>query len=205
MVKRLGILETLEYCMDTKPQPPSWNRNNVDKGQLLAFTGAVRPFLDKEIQIRVEGPTFNIYCKDKDLLQQLITELAQWVTKIYEPANDFEYAYLYNSTKAVLCNHLPFKQYCFKVYIKSTTPVFVREQFKSWISHYDGKIRAPHHTQEWFKKGSGWGWIPTIYIKDKPTLSMVGLFLGSNIQKVEEFIPRSSINSTIVQEQTCHL
>jgi hypothetical protein len=36
---------------------------------------------------------------------------------------------------------------------------------------------------------------PFMYVEDDKTLAMIGLFLGSNIKKVEEFILRSSISS----------
>jgi len=196
MVKRLGIPRTVEFCLSQKPTAV-WNRNNIDRTMLLAFTNAVEPFLDLELQIRVEGKNFNIYCKDRVLLNRLTEELKKWTTELWEPANDLECNYLENTTKKVICNHIPFKKYAYKVYIKSTTQLSTRSSFESWVTHYDEKIRVPHHTKKWFEKGSGWGWVPTVYVKDSATLSMVGLFLGGNVQKVEEFIPRSSINSTI--------
>ena len=213
MVKRLGIPKTIEFCLIQQyPARNTWGglcvSPNTNKDELLAFSNAVESFLDKEIQIRVQGSTFNIYCKDAALFQEMISSLATWTYEIHRPANDVEHQFLDNSTKVVLCNHLPFKQYSFKVYIKSTTPASVRDNFKSWITHYDSKIRTPNHTVKWFDKGSGWGigfYDPIIYVKDQSTLIMIGLFLGSNIQKVEEFIPRSSINTSTDQEQTCHL
>jgi len=196
MVKRLGIPRTLDYCLSSKPTAV-WSRNNINRQDLLEFANTIEPFLNLELQIRVEGNHFNIYCKDRLLLNQLSKELSKWTTALCEPANDLEFNYLENTTKKVICNHIPFKTYCYKVYLKSTAPLNVRNSFESWIQHYEGKIKVPRHTKEWFVKGSGWGWIPTVYVKDPATLSMVGLFLGNNVQKVEEFIPRSSINSTI--------
>jgi hypothetical protein len=204
MVKRLGIPRTVEFCLSQKPTAV-WNRNNIDRTRLLKFTNAVEPFLTSELQIRVEGKNFNIYCKDRILLNRLSNTLSEWATELHEPANDIEQDFLNGNTKKVLCNYIPFKTYQYKVYIKSTAPLGIRDSFKSWVANYNGKIKVPKHTAKWFEKGSGWGWIPTIYVKDSATLSMVGLFLGSTVQKVEEFIPRSSINSTINQEQICQL
>ena len=204
MVKRLGIPRTVEYCLSQKNNNYGFWKG-IDKARLLTFANAVEPFLDKEIQLRAEGSTLNIYCKDRVLFDQLIDQLSDWIETVFEPANNAEQEFLNGSTKKVICNHIPFKTYPYKVYIKSTTPLNVRSSFETWIQHYEGKIKTPNHTQKWFIQGSGWGWIPTVYVKDSATLSMVGLFLGSNVQKVEEFIPRSSINSTINQEQLCQL
>ena len=201
MIKRLGIPQTVDYCtVNSKGVRFS---SSIDKVKLLKFLNAVDPFLDKEIQIRVEGGIFSIYCKDDTLFDRMSKELSSWISMIYTPATTEEADFMINATnKRVLCNNLPFDKYRYKVYIKQNMPVSARASFKTWSKHYTEKIKSTGAASNWFNGVNSYNPL-VIYVLDQPTLSMVGLFLGSNLSKVEEFIPRSSINSSTDQEQTC--
>jgi hypothetical protein len=202
MIRRLGVPETIQFCLGTG-QRSQWGPN-VDKDKLLSFLKAIDPFLDKEIQVRVEGSNFSIYCKDEMLFNNMCKKLDHWIMMTFAPANTTEHEFMINSAnKKVLCNHIPYHTYPLKVYLKTSIKENVREQFYKWIQNYNGKILATGHTKEWLIGRKKWSQNPCIYVVDRPTLSMVGLFLGDRVSKVEEFIPRSSINSSTDQEQTC--
>ena len=109
-----------------------------------------------------------------------------------------------NSAKKVLCNHIPFNQYPYKVFIKYNMPVITRTAFKKWAENYNGKIKLVSATYNWLNGVDSYNSL-IIYVADKPTLSMVSMFLGNSIAKIEEFIPRSSINTSLEQEETCQL
>jgi hypothetical protein len=81
-------------------------------------------------------------------------------------------------------------------------PNNIKDKFYRWILNYNGKIRAPMGTANWLNGKKHWVVNPTLYVKDGPTLSMVGLFLGERISSIQEFVPRSMIN-TISKEQPC--
>ena len=197
MVKRLGVQRTKDYAQKGFDSA-GWGGHRVSQESrlnLLHFTNAIEPFLDKNITTRAESGIFSVYCADESLFNEICSALDRWIVSVYVPANDREQEFmLTNTRKKVLCNHLPFKTYQYKVYLKATMPANTKENFYSWISNYAGKIQAPNHTAQWLSGKKYWATCPAIYVKDSATLSMVGLFLGDRLSKVEEYVPRSMIN-----------
>jgi hypothetical protein len=204
MVKRKGVDATIAYCKEDS-LAASYLHKNINRSKLLEFTNIIHTHLDKDIHVRVEGRIFSIYCKDRTLFETISKDCAKYVVAEYEPASDIELEYMTsNSAKKVLCNHIPFNQYPYKVYIKYNMPRNTRAAFKKWVENYEGKIKVVSATHNWLN-GLDYYNALIIYVADRPTLSMVGMFLGSSISKVEEFIPRSSINTSLEQEETCQL
>jgi hypothetical protein len=195
MIKRLGIAESKSRCLPSHDDRWSHFPNGGDKTAFRVFIAAVEPFLDKEIQVRAEGNRFSIYCKDPVLLDQMIEQLSQWLVEVHRPINEAELDFMTNnSAKKVICNHLPYHQYHYKLFIKQSISFDTKLKFSSWVLNYPSSIKVPTTTQNWFHDQTRWAWSPFIYIDNSSTLSMVGLFLGNNTQRVEEFIPRDSIN-----------
>lgn len=166
------------------------------KESLVRFMDHVEPFLEKDIQIRAEGSHFNIFCRDTLLRDRMIKALNEWITDVYGPESDEELAFMMsNSSKKVVCNKLPYEQYRYKVYLKSSMPMDSRNQFLSWVLKYPDTTRVSDTSQYWLNSRKFWMQSPFMYVEDDKTLAMIGLFLGHNIKKVEEFILRSSISS----------
>jgi|APCry1669192319_1035405.scaffolds.fasta_scaffold01624_3 hypothetical protein len=206
-IKRLGVQNTINWCYEPIPKQyitglsSRYAIKKEDKLNLLEFTHAIIPFLSEDIQLRVEGSILNLYCQDKLILDSAISKLEQWVTEVHEPLNSNECEFMINQTsKKIICNQLPHNQYRYRVWIKSSTSQDTRLKFKTWSENYGDKILPTRTSLNWMLNSGSYGWNPNIYVKDQPTLSMIGLFLGSNVRKVEEFIPRSSINITTDQE-----
>jgi len=208
-VKRMGVEKTIEYCYHPVNgfYANKWRGDPLDISRLLNFTHAVEPFLSKEIQIRAENSLFNIYCKDQTLYNDIVAQLDEFITEVHEPVNTKELDYIvHNGAKKVLCNQLPHKKYQYRVWIKPSFKQDAKINFSNWITNYGDRILPTKSTNKWLvNQGRYWGDQPNMYIKDPATLSMVGLYLGNNLQKVEEFIPRSSINISLIQENTCQL
>ena len=199
-VGRNGCDQTINYCKDH-----AWGKHNkVNKLDLIEFCKKYEQFEGAATQIRVEHNSMSIYCNDKSLLDQMIAELQQWVYEVWEPESEDDLKFLTSTTaRKVVCKFLPYEKYQYRVKIKSSMNIDSRANFASWIKNYGDKINTAHHTNKWFKNGaSGYGWNPFLYVEDSSTLSMIGLFLGNNINSVEEFVPRSSINTSL-KEQTC--
>ena len=204
MVKRKGVLATLLMCKDPDYRA-AYQYRNIDFTRLEAFTRAINPFLDKDMNVRVEGGIFSIYCKDPNLFEDISKACAEYIVAEYAPSNDIELEYMNNnSAKKVLCNHIPFNRYPYKVYVKYNTPLNTRSAFKKWSENYYGKIKPSSTAYNWMNGVNSYNAL-IFYIEDQPTLSMIGMFLGSYVAKVEEFIPRSSINTRLEQEETCQL
>jgi hypothetical protein len=172
--------------------------------RLLAFTNAIEKYLTKEVQVRTEGDSFCIYCKDPVLYESMIVDLDRYISKIWSPSNIIEQEVMVESnSRKVFCNQLPYEMYTYKLYFKQNTPPGTKDSFWKWRGNYGSKMRAPQSTVKWFLNNR-WA-SPYIYIQDRSTLSMALLFLGNSVHKVEEFIPRSSINISLDQETTCPL
>lgn len=205
MIKRQGALRTMEFCLSNNVN--NWWSKEVDKRNLGAFLEQVGPFLNRtDLQIRTERSSFNIFCSDPNLFKQLCNAVGYWTVEIHEPASEQEREFMVdNNAKKVLCKELPHGLYSYKVYLKTSIPVSIRESFLKWHNNYEGKILIPKQVSKWLNSKGAWTSSPYIYVANSSTLSMVGLFLGNGVLRVEEFIPRSSINTSIDQEQPCPL
>lgn len=203
MIKRRGIENTLKYC-EGKEKLQYYQRE-INKSRLSAFTNTIRKYLTNDVNVRVEGSIFSIYCKDPAVFEAISKECATYIVAEFAPASDTELDYMNNnSAKKVLCNHIPFNHYPYKVFIKYNTPLNTRIAFKKWVENYKSKIKVVSATHNWLNGVDSYNAL-IIYVADQPTLSMVGMFLGNSVSKVEEFIPRSSINTSLQQEETCQL
>jgi hypothetical protein len=200
MITRLGIPYALSECSLKKSG--GGFRRDFDADKLIAFIQDVDPFLGKDIKVRTEGGIFSIYCNDEKLFNRMTKKLAHWITEIWVPANDAEQAFIEeNGHRKVICNHLPFKRYQYKVYIKEKISADIREKLWVWMAKYDGKFRAPVRVAMWLMGQKQWCTNPHVYVENGPTLSMFLLFLGDRVSKVEEFVPRDMINIKSKEEK----
>jgi hypothetical protein len=167
-------------------------RSKIERASLKEFVLAIKPFINCDIQTRVEGSTFSIYCRDTELFQDLCKKLNKWTQNIYEPASEQELDIMTNNAKQVLCNQFPHRRYHYKLYLKSDTALSTRESFSSWIKNYSEKVRATKDTERWFKGRYTQG--PYVYVDDQKMLSLASMFLGANVKKIEEYILRDDIN-----------
>lgn len=203
MVKRNGVNDTLRYCLSRDAEQFGYRRNYVDKAKLRDFSKTVEPYLNREdIQIRTEGDTFSLYCKDIDLYNKILAHLSGYISEAWEPETAQELDYVTNNShKKVLSNQLPYEKYQYRVYFKPDCDSNTKEALARWVPNYGDKIKMSNGTLKWCF--SGWRQGPFVYVQDQSTLSMICLFMGHNIHKIEEFILRSSINTILDQDNVC--
>jgi hypothetical protein len=204
MIKRLGIPETVVRCLERrKTVGRPLGNGHYDPDTLLLFVQDVEKYLNKDIYIRSEGRIFSIYCNDKALFDRMTRTLEGWIEAVYEPATGAEYQFMLdNGSKKVICNHLPFKRYQYRVYIKERIDAGLREKLWQWMDKYDGKFHTSATLDRWLLGKQLWITNPAIYVEDGPSLSMLLLFLGERVSRLEEFVPRSRINNQS-KETTC--
>lgn len=167
----------------------------IERMNFLSFLDKVEPFLTSDIKIRIERNHFNLFCMTPTIRNKIKKALNNWVVEVCGPENKEELAFLLaNSNKKIICNLLPYNRYQFKVFIKSKIPENIKEDFLNWSKKYDGSIRMTDSTESWFLNYHRWAQAPFIYVEDSKTLTMVSLFLGGNIKKIEEHIVREGIN-----------
>jgi hypothetical protein len=161
------------------------------------FLCAFEPFAN-DVKHRIECHDLGIFIKDKESFDQIAKSLKQWVTKIYEPANEAELALLLQSPRKIkICDKLPYSRYKYCVHLRYETAHEIRKNFLLWIANYDKRIYIANASKQWCEGVYLYNFTPFFYVEDSPTLSMIGLYLGGSIQKVEEFVTRESINTTL--------
>lgn len=175
--------------------------NNGWKSELLTFVEDfnILEIERQNIKLRVEHNHFNIFCQDEVILNIIKKKLKKWIVSVYEPATDAEKQYLIdNGNKKILCNALPLDRYQYKIYLNPHLDFYVRLRFWDWLSRYqDGQFHISHDSKHWLLNHIGWIPAPFLYVKEKQDLSMVCLYLGNNLKKVEEFVLRDDINTKI--------
>jgi hypothetical protein len=135
------------------------------------------------------------------LRDHIVQELEQWIVDVQGPDNEEELAYmLANGGKKVVCNKLPHQQYRYKIHFKTSMPADARSKFLSWSENYTDRIFIAESTHKWLVGKKHWAQLPFMYVEDSKTLSMFSLFLGNNLRIIEEYVLRSSINTSIDQE-----
>lgn len=191
-----GLEITRSWCNGSKSfQYDNWEKKQGDKTQLLKFIEAVEPFLkDQDLQIRVEGSHFNIFCKDPELVTEIDERLFPWIRRISGPTTQEELAFLLsNGHKKILCDQLPKGMYQYRIFFKSNWPAEKRLSFLEWSANYDSKLQLSGVSEAWILGKRKWAQDPFMYVYDDKMLSMLGLYLGGYVKKVEEFIPRENV------------
>ena len=188
--------ERLEACMPNWAWGSGKKMTIEEKRDLIEFTTFIEPFLKlkEELQVRVEGDHFNIFCKDRLLLDNISNALDQWIVKIHGPTTEKELKFLLvNGHKKIVCDVLPKDKYQYRIYLKSekwTTDK--RHDFLMWVDKFNDKIDIATTTRRWLKGEKQWAYAPFMYVNDDKMLAMVGLYISGHVRKVEEFILREN-------------
>jgi hypothetical protein len=181
-----------------------YKANSHEKGEVIKFLNAIESHLDKEIQIRAEGGHFNFFCRDRALKDAIVKDVKDWLRNVYGPDTDEELEFMLSSgRKKLVCSKLPYDKYRYKLNFKTNMPVDVRPKFLEWANKYNSKTAIADSTQRWLEGRTSYVQAPFMYVEDDKTLAMFGLFLGNHVRIVEEFILRSSINTSLDQEIPC--
>jgi hypothetical protein len=181
-----------------------YKANSHEKGEVIKFLNAIESHLDKEIQIRAEGGHFNFFCRDRALKDAIVKDVKDWLRNVYGPDTDEELEFMLSSgRKKLVCSKLPYDKYRYKLNFKTNMPVNVRPKFLEWANKYNSKTAIADSTQRWLEGRTSYVQAPFMYVEDDKTLAMFGLFLGNHVRIVEEFILRSSINTSLDQEIPC--
>jgi len=197
MIKMWGPESVMKDVIGKKQH--SYTDDTVDLSRRLL------KYWDQEIQTRAESHNISIFCKNEKMFYEMELDFAQWLTEVHAPANREELDHLMTQNKRrIVCNDYPHSKYKYRIRLKSTMDLNLRQSFSAWITKYGDKVSVANHTKQWFGNGqSGYGWNPAILIEDSSMLSMALLFLGENARYIEEFVLRSSININLEQDNTC--
>lgn len=148
-----------------------------------------------DVKTRSENNIHSFFFNDKELIPQIEKKVGKWIVGITSPANEEELSVLESDgPKKVMCNELPKGGFKYKMHLRPSMSKENRNKFAYWAEK-NYSIKYSGKTRTWLEGRTVYYPEPFIYIKDSPTLSMVLLFIGSDHRKLEEYIPRSSINT----------
>lgn len=204
-VTRRGIEFVLDFCESNRPDPYSFrawhnteNYTDSDKKKLRKFSITAEPFIKAKgpsLLIRTEGNQLNFFTNDLTTYQNIQKSFEEWITEITEPGSTEDLDFLLSSdSKKILVDALPHDIYQYRIYVKNTMHHEKRLNFKSWFEKYpEGTIRSTRCTNLWLTGKSPYFREPFLYVKNKPTLSMIGLYISGDIKKIEEFVLRDTL------------
>ena len=120
--------------------------------------------------------------------------MQEWVVAVTEPGSLEELEYiLSNGSKVVLVDAYRKGKFRYKLILKINMKKDKRLQFMGWLSNYSGKIEVARSTISWLIGTHHYLAEPFIYVDDKKTLTMIGLYISGYIKKVEEYVIRDTL------------
>jgi hypothetical protein len=204
LLRARGIDYLKKWCMFPGINSHWARRKHMDPATLLDYVVALEPFLSSDVKLRIDQDQISIFVKDSGLCQEIATALSKFVISITEPTNTQELVYMADNKKVVLCNHIPKMKYQFRVVFQDI-PIAAAANILAWAEKYDADcLEIPTGTRRHFSGDRGfWPSECYFYARDRSMVMMITLASGGKIRRVEEYVPRSSINKHDDQETIC--
>jgi hypothetical protein len=156
---------------------PSWVK--IKTKEDLEYCFKLRDLMSTlgDYELRIESPRINLYTNDSTTIEKLASLDDQRVKFICLP----------NRTSPVLEKDnviVKTLDYKYKIHIGAT-----RQDYQSFLNWSDGndKLRLTKRIKKDLGKGFSWGG-GYFYVKDDKTLTMVRMFLGNVISRIETVI-----------------
>jgi len=183
----------------------SWNNRtnfkiSIDKVDVAKFVDAVEPFMEmkEDVQIRVEGSSFNLFCKDLDLKNQIEQALYPWVVETVGPDSEEELKFILENKYKIICNKLPYEKFKFKVVFKDwiKNPA-TKEKLHSYILKLNPEdIKISPTTKKWLEGRLSYQQEPFLYLVDAKHLVFMRL-ISTDIKRVYEYVEQDNINTSL--------
>jgi hypothetical protein len=171
--------------------------NTAEQQRLKEYCTALS-LLDKDsYKLRIERSTVSYFLKDRSSYEKCIELLADFINEITEPEDDQVLDAIVEDKKTVICKELPYGKYTHKVILKAQMPVNVKNNLLEWGKKYGEDMICFSPTTEGYLAGRRhYMQDPFLYVADGKMLMMLGLAAQGYIRRTEQFIPRSSINTS---------
>jgi hypothetical protein len=183
-----GVDKTMAFCSG-EIHLNYWEKfSEIDKINLYNFASTLKECKELGIKTRAEWGTMNIYCLDIDTYNLLQEKFKKWICSVTAPANAKDLIKLNSKPLQHLCKRLPHNRYTHKVFLRSNMPKHQRLKFMSWLEHYQDTVKPSKGTVRWMREDRSYLQDPFVYVDNPKQLTMVGMFLGNNLKKVQEFV-----------------
>lgn len=191
----------LVVLLDTKHKRTYKLSYTVDYSTILSKLGintentVFSDFNKESIRFRLESNYLSIFFKDKLTFDSASKELGNRIIEIWEPENNYQLEFLLSKKKICLVDKLPHQVYQHKIYLKQM-PLPNRTNLYNWLIKYTNKeYKISKRTEMYLLGNNMWIYNPFILVKNEKLLTLLYLQIHEYVNKREEFILRSSINT----------
>lgn len=194
VIKRYKGLSTEEAHKVYGEPVNAWKSTKIDYPELVLFAKSVKKWTKKEeILIRCEGGHYNLFCSDEKTYNNILKDLAHWVTEVTRPETAEDLAFFTaNGPSKVLVKALPHEAFKYKIIMKPSMPADKRAKFKTWLGRYNLHPKSiSGNTKRWLNDNVRYIQDPFMYVENDEMLTMVNLYLGSVISRTEEFVVKN--------------
>lgn len=157
----------------------------VNKDILICLCDVLMKYNNDIWHKRIEGDLIDIYTSNKDLVDELQTNLVDRVTCVFEPCTDTI------KPGTIKVKKLPGEIYNYRVYLlphKLRGNLEEKAKYISWIKNQSSRIKITESVENWFYK-TDWNWDPRyILVDEQSTLLMLKLRNPEIIGRVYKFV-----------------
>ncbi len=151
-------------------------------------------FKDANCRRRLEGYHLNIFTLTKEDFDKILQITERYVTEVHEPGSEEDLKFFEeNSAKKILTDKLPYGSFKYKIYIRHTMDHERRLKLANFVKKSPDNVKVSKQSQDWMTLKQRWVWAPYMFLKDSSSLTMISLFLGTDIKKIEEYVLREEI------------
>jgi len=197
----------VEYIQTVQPTPNSsniWLKSSAqvivnNRRNLIEIASKLENILTfAPHQIRTEGGSSAIFTNNEKLINEIHKQLKDYVVEIHRPDNDCQADFLLANKNKIICKQLPLTGYKYKVHFKNGE---IKKEsmanFLKWAKKFeDGRIHIPKSTKK-ILEGETYPYFygQYFYAKDQKMAAMALMIMGEFLNKSEEFVLKSELNT----------
>jgi hypothetical protein len=175
--------------------------NPTDIVDLKRFLKSLNKLKLNKVKLRDEGHLISIFLEDESDFRRAFVALKKWVSSVSEPENNNDLALLKEKTETILCTKYPHTKYRYRIYLNEKMTELNRTNFFNWVNGYGESIKIPPTTERWLSQPRAYASKPYFYIEKTELLAMIGMFLGNDIYKKQEFVLRSTAINSVSEDE----
>ena len=183
-----GVDKTMAWCRN-ELIINHWEKfTDTEKINLYKFAEVLKECKALGVKTRAEWGTMNLYCADLETYKVVKKQFKKWIHSVTEPATAEDLVKLSSKPSQHLCKQLPYNRYTHKVFLRYNMPAHQRLKFMEWLENYKDSVKPSKGTVKWMRGDYSYLQDPFVYVDNPKQLTMVGMFLGNNLKKVQEFV-----------------